>query len=78
MFNKNVDVTVITRMVNEDHFKIQRLMQSCMAPKTVCRVVAKDDDVIEVTVTTRKGCIKEIERQINYLNNLGIEGKIKR
>ena len=31
-----------------------------------------NDEKIEVSVTTRKGCLKELNRQLEYLNNLGI------
>ncbi len=78
MFNRNVDVTVITRMVNEDHFKVQKLMDSFAVRYTACRVFGKDDGTIEVSVTTKKSCIKELTRQVDYLNNLGIKVKIKR
>lgn len=78
MFNRNVNVTVETRMVNNDHFKIQRLMRSCMAKKTVFKMNCRLDGTIEITITTSKGCAKELAKQLNYLNALGIEGKIKR
>lgn len=75
MFNNKVNVTVETRYKNEDHFKIQRVLGSFQAHGTAMGLSMISEGKLEVSITTRKGCIKELTRQLEYLNNIGIVAK---
>lgn len=75
MFNKKVNVTVETRYKNNDHFKVQRVLGSFQEHGTAMGISMINDEKIEVSVTTRKGCLKELNRKLEFLNNIGIVAK---
>ena len=75
MFNKKVNVTVETRFKNNDHFKVQRVLGSAQEHGTAMGLKVISDEKIEVSVTTRKGCLKELNRHLEFLNNIGIVAK---
>lgn len=77
MFNKKVELTILTRFKNEDNFKIERLISTWKEPCTLVSVNAINNEDLEITFTTTKSCIKEFKRNLNLLNFIGIEGSIK-
>lgn len=74
---KNTKMTIITRLENGDSYKIERLVSTYKEPHTMVEVISRDNEAIEITFVTRKSCEKSFKRDLNLLNFIGIEGKIK-
>ena len=77
MFNKNVEVTIVTRFKNEDNFKITRLADTYKQSGTTVEVYGVNDEVVEVRFTTLKSCVKSLKENLKLLTFVGIEGKME-
>ena len=77
MFNKNREITIMTRFENEDHFKITKFAGTWLKPGEAIEVNALNDEVVEIKFITSKSCVKKIEEQLNLLKFVGIKAEMK-
>jgi hypothetical protein len=77
MFNKNIEITVITRFKNEDHFKIAKLAETYKESEEPVMINGIDNEVVEVKFVTRKGCLKKFKEHLNLLTFVGIKAEMK-
>lgn len=78
MFNKDVEITIMTKFENEDNFKIERLCETFKKPGTILVVTGlADKENVEVKFITSKACVKKLKEYLNVLNFVGIEGRME-
>lgn len=78
MFNKDVEITIMTKFENKDNFRIERLCESFKnsGTKLIINGLA-DKENVEIKFITSKSCVKKLKEYLNVLNFVGIEGKME-
>lgn len=77
MFNKSINVTIMTRTKNEDNFKIERLISTWKKPATTPEIKCNNNNEIEIRFVLDKSVVKKFEKDLQLLNFIGIEGKME-
>jgi len=75
MFNK--ELKVITRLLNEDHLKVEKLVDTFKKSGTTIRMWPIGDGTVEIKFVSKKSIVNELEHDLRVLNLVGIEGRIE-
>lgn len=77
MFNKKMEITIVTRFKNEDNFKIERLADTWKVPTSVVESKGFDNGSVEIKVVINKSHLEKFKKDLNLLTFVGIEATIK-
>ena len=73
MFKKLEKITILTRMKNEDHFKINRLVHTWKEPSTVVEIFSEaNNDLIKVDFMLPKSMFSKFKKDLDLLTYVGI------
>lgn len=74
--SKIVDVSVVTRMENDDHFKVQKMLGTYKESGTSMHVKSIGNGFVELKIKTMSGLLKSLKRDIALINLMGIKAEI--
>ena len=72
----NKEITIATRLENEDNLKISKLIETYNKSGSIIYVKCKANDVVLMTFRIRLGGLKSFKRDLSLLNFVGIKGEI--
>ena len=76
MFNRKVEITIMTRCKNEDNFKVMRLINRLSKVGTILVNCNKSDDV-EIKFITKKSNVKRLTEDLELLKIGNIKAEME-